>query len=445
MNNAVIQAKYDELEAIARQFGQRAQAIGELRCRLQRSAQPLEQGGWQGRGSTAFFREMNEQIVPATQRLYLALEVASAVTLQVSGIMREAELEAANVFSSRDAASALSARSGAMETSGTFTVSPRDLIKQYTNWGGLNLREEALATDLLARLPAESAFVGRVLDGLSSTDRDDVTYEIVHQATDNQLRSIAATPAGRAVLMRVVSELQDGLTTDGEAYQIGRVSQLASPSHAHLNAAPWENSPAVQAALASSGVKLQSINSPFAAGDHIYDEYKVIIDRMPPGVTPEAYLARMATDLNGAVNNKAFNDVNMFSRVNTGHPPQVGDIYHIDIYGPDNGSVMLVEQASARFVFQTVETPIQQDGTHPEYGAREFGFERNTDGSVTFYTRGASRPVVIPSFASIGRWKQEQGWTAMIDGIGKELGNVRPGSDSSWNTHRSDYLGSGTL
>jgi WXG100 family type VII secretion target len=91
MSSDVIQAKYDELETIARQFAQRAQLIGELRSQLQRSAQPLEQGGWQGRGSAAFFREMTGQIFPATLRLRRALEDGSAVTLQASEIMRRAE------------------------------------------------------------------------------------------------------------------------------------------------------------------------------------------------------------------------------------------------------------------------------------------------------------------------------------------------------------------
>jgi hypothetical protein len=57
--------------------------------------------------------------------------------------------------------------------------------------------------------------------------------------------------------------------------------------------------------------------------------------------------------------------------------------------GPDNGAVTLVERASSYFIYQTVETP--GAGQHPESGAREIGFEKNFDGSVTIYTRGASQ------------------------------------------------------
>jgi hypothetical protein len=51
---------------------------------------------------------------------------------------------------------------------------------------------------------------------------------------------------------------------------------------------------------------------------------------------------------------------------------------------------------------------------------RQFGFERNGDGSVTFYTRGVSQadwPMVDP----IARYAQGEGWTAMMQGISDEM------------------------
>lgn len=112
MDSEVVQANYDQLEAIARRFGQQAQRIDELRSQLQRSAQPLEQGGWQGRGSAAFFQEMNGQIVPATQRLRLALDQARAVTMQIGELLRRAEQEASAPFRGSSAASTNGAAGG---------------------------------------------------------------------------------------------------------------------------------------------------------------------------------------------------------------------------------------------------------------------------------------------------------------------------------------------
>jgi hypothetical protein len=117
------------------------------------------------------------------------------------------------------------------------------------------------------------------------------------------------------------------------------------------------------------------------------------------------------------------------------------------IAGPDNGSVMLVESAPDHFIFQTVET--SEDGTHPEYGSRQFGFERLAGGAGQWYTRGASRPGLMPGGGTIGRHAQESGWTAMLKGMAAELvrrgGTERAGSFGSWHTHRDDVTASGVI
>lgn len=98
MSGNIVQADYDELDAVARRFGQHAEAIGALRSRLEGSARALQQGGWQGRGAAAFAREMNGQLIPATQRLAHALNQASSVTRQIRELLCRAEQEAAAPF-----------------------------------------------------------------------------------------------------------------------------------------------------------------------------------------------------------------------------------------------------------------------------------------------------------------------------------------------------------
>ncbi|HEY0607060.1 MAG TPA: WXG100 family type VII secretion target [Herpetosiphonaceae bacterium] len=104
MSGDNIQAKYEDLAGVARRLAQQSQAAADLRSRITRSTKALEQGGWIGRGSTAFFAEMNSVVFPALQRLILALEEARAVTLQASEIMRIAEEEAAALFKGNGAA-----------------------------------------------------------------------------------------------------------------------------------------------------------------------------------------------------------------------------------------------------------------------------------------------------------------------------------------------------
>lgn len=98
MDAEVIQTKYEELDAIARRFAQQAQANRTLHQRVQRDVGALRSGGWEGRGSAAFFAEMEQKVFPIMARLTEALAAAQATTLQVKAIIQQAEEEAASVF-----------------------------------------------------------------------------------------------------------------------------------------------------------------------------------------------------------------------------------------------------------------------------------------------------------------------------------------------------------
>jgi hypothetical protein len=148
---------------------------------------------------------------------------------------------------------------------------------------------------------------------------------------------------------------------------------------------------------------------------------------MPPGGTAKSFLAEMAMDLNGTVNDGGFNAINNFIRRKTG-PPATGEIIHIDIMGPDNGGVILAELTTEYFVFETVTTP--EDGTHPENGSAEFGFER-VGGRVRFYTRGVSRPGNL-AIRLVGALPQMIGWTRLCRGLSDTIARRggTPGLDS---------------
>jgi hypothetical protein len=87
--------------------------------------------------------------------------------------------------------------------------------------------------------------------------------------------------------------------------------------------------------------------------------------------------------------------LNVFTRRPTTPFPSIGNVYDIDIAGPDDGDVVLVEKTSTHFIFQAIKD--KDSGRHPENGVREFGFERNPDGSVNFYTRGVSQAALSGS------------------------------------------------
>ncbi len=196
-----------------------------------------------------------------------------------------------------------------------------------------------------------------------------------------------------------------------------------------LRAERWQRKNTFKQALSRANAKFQSVEQ--GAGNYVYDEYSVLIASMPSSLTAEAFLSKMLRDLNGTVKNATFDRINVFKRTRSGGP-KVGEIIHIDILRPDNGSVALADHGSNYFIFQTVETP--KYGTHPEYGAREFGFER-LSGNVgfrtprhsavatnptKFYTRGVSRPSsVIVGWA--GEIPQSTGWISLMRGIANAI------------------------
>jgi hypothetical protein len=238
-----------------------------------------------------------------------------------------------------------------------------------------------------------------------------------------------------------MEELQSGSTSGGEAEQMERLVRLGSPTHARLRGEEASKDSRVTEGLDSEDASLQSIED--GSGDYIYDEYSVIIDAMPADLSAEAFLTEMTVDLNKAVNDDLFDAINVFSRRPTTEQPEVGNIYDIDILGPDNGSVVLVDRTPNRFVFQTITTHSAgsgyDTGSHPEYGSREFGFEAVQGGGIKFYTRGASRPRNAAVGVG-GKLPQATGWTRLMRGISDAIeargGTPRKNSFEAWSSHQ---------
>jgi len=95
-----IRADYDRLEQVANKFASESQAIQQTLQQVRGSMDPLEGGGWIGRGSDAFFSEMQSEVLPATERLQQALDEANRVTKQIIQIVKQAEDEASSPFRS---------------------------------------------------------------------------------------------------------------------------------------------------------------------------------------------------------------------------------------------------------------------------------------------------------------------------------------------------------
>jgi WXG100 family type VII secretion target len=65
---------------------------------MRQSLDTLRSGDWVGRGATAFFDEMDREILPRVQRLEGALSAAGRLMRQISQVMKQAEDDAAALF-----------------------------------------------------------------------------------------------------------------------------------------------------------------------------------------------------------------------------------------------------------------------------------------------------------------------------------------------------------
>ncbi|MCB0079070.1 MAG: WXG100 family type VII secretion target [Anaerolineales bacterium] len=98
MTATLIQANYERLESIAATFGDHAARSDGLHRHLQRQADALVDGAWQGEAAQRFHAEMSNELLPALQRLATALDEAQSITLKIRDIIRAAEEEAAALF-----------------------------------------------------------------------------------------------------------------------------------------------------------------------------------------------------------------------------------------------------------------------------------------------------------------------------------------------------------
>lgn len=224
-------------------------------------------------------------------------------------------------------------------------------------------------------------------------------------------------PKLAAAQRRMAQKHERERKAEHQARQVGpRADHKMTESHDRLYKQEFLNNSVVAAAVAAGDGKLQKHDG--GRSFLVYDEYTLIIERMPPGVTPEAFLIEFGMHLNRTVNDPVFSGVNIFKRRNPG-PLKLGEIVDINMFGPDNGAVILSALEPNYFIYTVINDHYGWE--HPEYGSREFGFERqHNDGTIKIYTRAVSSPADILA-DKLGKHFQEGGWTSMIRGMGRTI------------------------
>jgi WXG100 family type VII secretion target len=98
MPSPTVRANYDELKTIQQTFNQQADAVAKTNQALKARMETLKSGDWIGKGATAFYQEMDGQVMPSMNRLQRALAEASRITAQIAQLMKQAEDEASGVL-----------------------------------------------------------------------------------------------------------------------------------------------------------------------------------------------------------------------------------------------------------------------------------------------------------------------------------------------------------
>lgn len=93
-----VEVNYDELQAIANQMEARAGEVEQTLRRLHNQVDVLRGGGWIGQGATAFYQEMDGEVMPAVQRLVNALRQGRTTLQQVAQDFQNAEQESQGIW-----------------------------------------------------------------------------------------------------------------------------------------------------------------------------------------------------------------------------------------------------------------------------------------------------------------------------------------------------------
>ena len=165
MSAPLVQAHYDELATVAQHFGRQSQVVNGLQSSLRQSVQALEQGGWEGEGSAAFFGEMNDTVMPAVTRLSGALEAAQRIVLEIKELLEKADEEAANPFRSGGAGVVASTETGPAPTNGAPAApSPAPATKPQSLLDSISDRLRSVNRFAVLPLFGQSLAKGRLLD-----------------------------------------------------------------------------------------------------------------------------------------------------------------------------------------------------------------------------------------------------------------------------------------
>jgi WXG100 family type VII secretion target len=193
MSNDVIQAKYELLEKIAARFGNESDVVGEMNGRVQQAMRSLQDGGWEGEGSQAFFAEMEDMIFPISARLLEALAQAQSVTLQIKEILQAAEEEAARPFGG--------AADGGGRSDGAGIVGGTAVNNTPVS--------NKLSKDLVVRDPKKEIFTEEYMENMIGSDFQGANSPRLNQLMEQLLQANRTGNGNEAQVSDLLNQIAD--------------------------------------------------------------------------------------------------------------------------------------------------------------------------------------------------------------------------------------------
>lgn len=94
----LIKVSYEAMQKFQNSFRGQETAVQQTTGKLTKVIEQLRNGDWIGEGATAFFNEMDSEVIPAMKRLQSAMSEGDRVSKEIEKIQHETESSIESLF-----------------------------------------------------------------------------------------------------------------------------------------------------------------------------------------------------------------------------------------------------------------------------------------------------------------------------------------------------------
>ena len=95
---ALIRVSYEAMKKYQNSFRGQESAVQQTTQKLTKVIEQLRGGDWIGEGATAFFSEMDSEVIPAMKKLQTAMAEGDRVSKEIEKIQHETEASIESIF-----------------------------------------------------------------------------------------------------------------------------------------------------------------------------------------------------------------------------------------------------------------------------------------------------------------------------------------------------------